>query len=505
MKSIIICLGMLASTLVWSQHTFELQDTVGVYSEAETVVGESRFKIPVNFDAEKLLSTIPDSLKDLAIYRVDLAYTTYRLNPDFDQIGLNNNRITRLKNAWPELNNPMIQWRSIGQSDADNAEVAKTFFHGFVVYYRPAPTAESIETEIALLDEILLGAESDEVEVQYELTESRDVEEVGIIPPLAVSDKRIGKVTELSSDAVVVSEFKGSTLDWRCVDTDTINVIGKKALKNKLDSLRESPDFLGYIYSRESKLHIGKRSRELIWYSKSEMCDSARRVIEPIYVSRFEPTYPGWMKKGDYGVVKSVFERNPTWENTLVVMDVTGSMSPYIAKTMAWIKTTQEEPKVNAFVFFNDGDNKRDKAKKTGSVGGVYGTENDEFKDVYQVLKSTMRKGGGGDCPENNIEATLYGVSEYKDCDEVVMVADNWATPRDLSLVKDLDVPVHVILCGATGALNIDYLQLAYDTGGSVHTIEEDLDMKGVKPGEQFKVGNFYFTIVKGRIVRANN
>jgi len=189
----------------------------------------------------------------------------------------------------------------------------------------------------------------------------------------------------------------------------------------------------------------------------------------------------------------------------LVVMDVTGSMSPYIAKTMAWVKATQESSQIDAFVFFNDGDNASDYKKRVGHVGGIYGVHNTTFGGVYQEMRKTMRRGGGGDCPENNVEASLDGIRDYPNCDEIVMMADNWATPRDLSLAKQLEKPVHVILCGANYGINMEYLQLAYDSGGSVHTIEEDLEMRSIKPGKQFKLGKSYFTLIKGRIVRAQH
>jgi hypothetical protein len=203
--------------------------------------------------------------------------------------------------------------------------------------------------------------------------------------------------------------------------------------------------------------------------------------------------------------VKKTFERNPQWENSLVIIDVTGSMSPYIGKTMSWIKATQDSSQISAFVFFNDGDATPHHKKISGRVGGIYSVTNESFGSVYAEMKSTMRKGGGGDCPENNVEATIKGTNEFPDCEEIIMVADNWATPRDMKFTAQLKKPVHVIICGGSQGINEAYVQLAYDTEGSVHTIEEDLNVREIEAGKQFKIGSSYFTLVNGRIVRAKH
>jgi len=321
--------------------------------------------------------------------------------------------------------NPLIDWRIIGQNKATDSESAKELYHGFVIYYRPAPTKESIEEEISFMDDYLDG----KIPMGADLSrKSTSVVCDEIVPG--------SSGTTLAPPAVVESPMSDTTI------------------------------YLTTEYS-------------IIGYS----------------------TYSG----SDYSAVQETFKRHPEWKNSLVVMDVTGSMSPYIAQTMAWVKETQKSSQIDAFVFFNDGDAKPHHQKRVGSVGGVYSATNSSFSNVYGELKSTMRKGGGGDCPENNVEATIKGIDQYPNCDEVIMMADNWATPRDLSLAKSLKKPVHIIVCGASSGMNMQYIQLAYDTGGSIHTIEEDLEMRSIKVGKQFKIGNSYFALVKGRIVRAEH
>jgi hypothetical protein len=205
----------------------------------------------------------------------------------------------------------------------------------------------------------------------------------------------------------------------------------------------------------------------------------------------------------EFNIVAEVFKRNVDWNKSIVIMDVTGSMSPYIAKTMAWLKASQDSTRISHFVFFNDGDNKNSNQKIIGRTGGIYSSENNAFNKIYKTMRSTMQKGGGGDCPENNIEAILNTLKSNPEAENIIMVADNWATPKDLSLAKQINKPIHVIICGGNYGINLAYIQLAIDTGGTIHTIEEDLDFRKIEPNTQFKLGSYYFTIMNGKIIQA--
>jgi hypothetical protein len=100
-----------------------------------------------------------------------------------------------------------------------------------------------------------------------------------------------------------------------------------------------------------------------------------------------------------------------------------------------------------------------------------------------------MRNGDGGDLPENNVEALLKA-EQLNPGGELVLIADNWASPRDLSECDKINSPVHVILCSARSGVNPDYLFLARVTNGSVHTRDEDITNLGsMKEGEQVKIG----------------
>lgn len=473
----------------YGQNIFTSHDTVEVYQPVETILGESFFQIPVNFSQDDLLKSIPADLNDVSIQRIDLVYTVYKTSPDFDQEKLNENRVSQLKKAWPAVANNLISWNSYGQNKATNSEDAKAMFHGFYVYYRPIPTKESMEAEIAFLDDLFFGDAATSTE-----TAIREDSESARTNVAIVSTEAHAVEPEKTSEIITSVDFiTGITT---CFEPVKQRMFSEGEFKVSMDSVMTLPGFYGYSESAVMDRRLNTYPKDVIWYFALDSCDTgASRSTSAI----------AYTPAKDYEVVETVFNRNPTWTNSLVVMDVTGSMSSYIAKTMAWVKATQNDPKVSAFVFFNDGDQKLNYQKITGKVGGIYSVPNGEFNSVYQVMKQTMQNGGGGDCPENNLEATLYGIEKYGDCDEVIMVADNWATPRDLELVAQLNVPIHIILCGTGYGINIEYIQLAIDSGGSIHTIEEDLDTRDIKPGVAFELGNAFYTIVNGKVVKAEN
>ena len=174
-------------------------------------------------------------------------------------------------------------------------------------------------------------------------------------------------------------------------------------------------------------------------------------------------------------VVTEVLNRNSQWENCLVVTDVTGSMYPYLAQFLLWHQKNLDIRKGNHdFVFFNDGDNIRDDLKIVGKVGGIYYKKTALYDTLKSKMSLAMQSGFGGDGPENNIEAILFGLEKYPNCKEVILIADNFASPCDMKLLQKIKVPVHVILCGAN-SINVEYIKIAKKTKGSIHTIEQDL------------------------------
>lgn len=528
----VLLVGIMMCWFSVNGQTIENNQTVPVYEADPIIAGRNVLFIPVDFNASTLLNGIPPELKSNTIERIDLVYTTFAENPEFDQAELNKKRINQLKSEWPETQNPLINWKRIGQTQALDRTTARGLFHGFVVYYREKPTAESIEDELSSIDAYLEdGAfpaekkmlpsrgmdtsesgskESTPYTHEVSITESVDVR---VPTPVGKSISDVDKTTARKLSKTPVEPIEG--------EHQRVSALRREAYQNECytsragtkrcgeaqfmafnDSMVRLPraDFSSYSWNTSTSKDISKATEwYYVYYSLKEECDT----VSFSYAVDFSNPF-SWDNK-EFNAVQATFNRHPHWNNTHIVMDVTGSMSPYIAKTMAWVKATQDSSRVSAFTFFNDGDATPDKKKITGRVGGIYSVENSAFDPVYHQMKQTMRNGGGGDCPENNVEATISGMKKFPSCEEVIMVADNWATPRDLSLLKQINVPIHIIICGGQMGINVAYVQAAYETGGSVHTIEDDLDLRSIEPGKQFKIGRNYFTLLGGKIVRAEH
>ncbi|MBS1646738.1 MAG: hypothetical protein JST67_05310 [Bacteroidetes bacterium] len=205
----------------------------------------------------------------------------------------------------------------------------------------------------------------------------------------------------------------------------------------------------------------------------------------------------------DSTVIKT-FQRNK-WKHATVVCDFTGSMAPYIAQTLIWYKLTFQTKDISEFVFFNDGDETPNYKKKIGKTGGVYYSNTFCKDSVLKTAYKCLKGGYGGDVPENNIEACLFAIKNNPKIKEIVMIADNWAPMRDYSMLSAIKVPVHIILCGINSefGINPQYLDLARQTNGTVHTLEQDISkLSKVAEGQTIEINGATYKILAGRFIK---
>lgn len=205
----------------------------------------------------------------------------------------------------------------------------------------------------------------------------------------------------------------------------------------------------------------------------------------------------------DSTVIK-VLSRNK-WKEMSIVSDFTGSMMPYIGSLLIWYKLHNKDNRVNHYLFFNDGDTLADSRKKTGATGGLYSGKTHHFDSLLNLAKLTISNGFGGDAQENDVEALLKAQEECPDCENLVLIADNQAPMRDLKLADKIKKPVKIILCGTHYGINLEFLQLAYITKGSVHTIEQDITrLVNMREGDEIMIGYEIFRIRDGQFIRIN-
>jgi hypothetical protein len=202
--------------------------------------------------------------------------------------------------------------------------------------------------------------------------------------------------------------------------------------------------------------------------------------------------------------VIQILNRNAHWKDMLVVADVTGSMSPYTAQLLVWLKVNQKLGTFKQIVFFNDDDEASTDQRSVEDSFGMWAVETKSFDKVWQTALEAMHKGSHY---ENNLEAVCYAIKKFPlNKHNVVMIADNWENPCDMKLLKFLKeqkIPIRIVVCGVQDKLNPIYLDIAYATGGSVHTMEDDLvDLAKLGEGKVFKIGSLKFKMKDGKFVQ---
>ena len=417
-------------------------------TKLDEAVKPNSVKLSMDFNSPQITNkTFAEILKGKSILRVELYYTDFRIAESFNQPALNRERYSSLKKLCPDLfKQSFAEWKIIGQTGCKNLNEAKNYFHGFIITYIPTPDDETISKEVKTISKVL----------------SND---------------------SLGHDTVIV----------------TVELKYKKKRKN-------TGLYLPILKSKRDK---GIRyAHKGIWNRHREYITTVDTIIHKNKRKEFikSPTAITFMKRMPDSTIFKVLERNKNWNNILFICDVTGSMSPYTAEILVWHKLNYRTNKARYFTFFNDGDDTPDDKKRIGKTGGIYSISAGNYEAVEISLYNTMNKGGGGDAPENNCEAILKSLQEMNDVEEIVMIADNWANIKDLCLADKIKKPVRIILCGAeNGFINVDYLELACKTKGSIHIMNEDLEnLIKLSEGEVFSFGKKLFKIVKGRVVAYN-
>lgn len=205
-------------------------------------------------------------------------------------------------------------------------------------------------------------------------------------------------------------------------------------------------------------------------------------------------------------VVYQVFDRHPEWKNMLVVNDWTGSMYQYGAQAVLWHRLNllqhKDQAAIKHFIFFNDGNMLPDDEKAIGKTGGIYHTEGESIRTLATTMREVMLSGFGGDKPENDLEAILYGIEQCPDFETVILIADNSSAVRDIELLSRLNKPIKIILCGVEEGKGIhpDYLRIAQTTQGSIHTVAEDImQLADKKEGDTIEVLGVRYLLADGQ------
>ena len=314
--------------------------------------------------------------------------------------------------------------------------------------------------------------------------------------------------TNCENDAQVDSLFHGIIIEYKkdeeMIESPNIsnNTTFNADLLEKIESLYDLPENVLNDINNGNQI---EKPEILIDYFEELLKDTVSTEITPIFLEKnihlvieFIKTYSNY---GD-NIVTTVFNRNRQWENAIVIADWTGSMYQYGAQALLWHSLNFNKSGLSYFTLFNDGDLKPNESKVIGETGGVYFEKANNIDKIFNLYQLVMLKGGGGDGPENDIEGILKGLEKYPMSSEIILIADNNSCVRDMELIKDIHKPVRIIICGYNRKLGINpqYIYLAKETGGSIHTMESDIHNIQVELDNKGKIKslvNYNFKIGK--------
>lgn len=464
-------------------------------------------------------------LKDKVILKVELIYTTYRKSETFDQHALNRKRLRSLFSSVPQLlTQPSVEWVLFAQTGCTSAEEGKDYFHGVAITYREPETDALRDTELAFLYAVAEGsvpASAYDAYIKHELKPEADTTgaAAAAVPPkikmpefVAGERARIDYFTNnLHYPKTVSRGTSEEVLVQFVVDKEGkiqhISLLGGGSPtpyhEEVLRFMRAMPEW------RPGTVN-GKRTDCMV-QMKIDFTDWGSIVPSPLEVYAMDANIPA--PKFDYSriqptpqgkFVSATLQKNG-WKHAAIVCDVTGSMAPYSAQVLEFLQNQfkTKDTSIVRFLFFNDGNNRKDHTKKVGTVGGIYSIQTASFDELIAKMAEAMKAGTGGDLEENDVEALLKAEADCPACQSTILIADNMASPRDMALAAQLKKPVHVIVCGFSPVLNADYMNLARATKGTLHFNNRDYtNLHTFEEGSTFQVGKEVFVVKDGRFVR---
>ncbi len=488
--------------------------------EANTLI------IPSAFSEESLQKILARGNGDLTtVYYI---YTSYKQSPAFNQKVLNEKRIKRLSELIPEtIENPYVEWKIIEQTGCTSPAEGKTFFHGFVLEFRPPVSESKRAQEIQNLEAFLANPEAG-----YQLANdpTRSNLSKQLLTEKSLSEQKTNNLTnsEVSDleanfpdgNFALYQYFKNNIpgggkialnrddlwVDFE-MDVAADGTIGEIRFKNDekeyvkevlLKVMDEMPNWIpakkqGKAVASQVNLSLRMSYSPIVKgmynrdgkkpnFSQEEVAASAVRNAAPD-----EQTEARINAAENSSVYKAMEIIIPN-EKVSVVMDVTSSMSIHLASMNWWLANSADSLNIVHYTFFNDGDNIEDRKKKVGATGGIY--HGVKLRNLPATLLEAMRNGNGGDVVENDFEALVAAQSWSQDADAFLLIVDNFSDVRDAKLLPQITKKTHILVSGDVTVVRACYLNLAKATGGDLLVNGKRVSLANVKSGGRVTVAN---------------
>ena len=391
--------------------------------------------VPMHFDTDSITRVLPKNFKMGDVFRIDYIATSYTTALTDYQRYLNRKRWHTLSHFLALDEHEDFEKHAYYQTKFEGEEEAQKLFHGFILYYRqPASLVheKSSKSSATLMETIC----------QKKLTD--------LASPLY-----------LQRAVRVDSIFKGN--------------ISKKQKKDIERQLLKSGNYV------------------IEWGYDSLSAD--KKYYNSYYIlTKVAPGIALAFKQLADRSLFDFFKRSKLNEQSMIVTDMTGSMYPYYSQLLVWHAFKMSEGKKMNHVFFNDGDRKPTSEKVIGNTGGIYFNRANDLREVYSTMQRCMKRGFGGDCPENNFEAVQKGLKRYPKTGNILLLCDNWAVPRDTALLGTINKPITYFMCGAEMGVNAKYVDLAAQNEGTIITLENSIsNLNEAQKGEVVKIGKNHY------------
>lgn len=463
-------------SLVVSPEFLAKQNPITLSQFRDTIISDYIHYFPMKFaqfqfDEDDI--ALLDRLSDTIVERIELVYTLLK-GKNFDQVKLNRERYEMLRSYFPAaFKSNLIEWKLIVQDGSLEYDIAKNYFHGFVIYIKPYRVTTSDGTIITTV----MDRRIDDVDSKI-LTTNEEIEKVKKLVGYADKKVKMTLVKEKVEKWETIKQWTGKY----------VHHIPEKRKEGKLfDKAGPMNRPKQYVTKRVKKVsYIEKEipTKDSISYIESAKASVARVSADSVILTHFP-------------------KNEERWKNYVIAQDLTASMYPYIAQTLMYFKNkATESPK--KIIFFNDGDKSPDGL--IGRTGGLYYVNSNLYSEIEKKAFDCMLGGNGGKKAENDLEAVLYAAKKAPEAKGILLIADNYSKIRDIPLITEvtaLSKPVDIILCGVekSGDINLDYIYLARRTGGNIYTIEKTYNnLNQYKNGDLFKVGSQVFKIEANKI-----
>lgn len=488
MKHILLILPLSIAALIVFPQSHQIRISRYLLPEDNATEKYLVVKMPFGKYSVEHIYGDTNAFKKAGEVTVDIVCTDYP--PEQSLVSLNANRLKSFYSTFPFIHplqvNKVHYYRQTGGTERDKAE---PMFHGVVIRWRVAQNKETTKNDWTKIEEMLAGPPAMK---RISLRQDGLPGKASIGPRERPKPDSSGRVPyydpSMNFDGKRITFIIGDTnyLRRHFIIADSLPVYDfKTAYKKNIINKRVYQQFRD---KAGSYITLFEPLPEEI------IIDTTDAIVDTI------ATIPP--RKRYDSTVTQVLKRK-AWRNTAVVADVTGSMYPYTGQLLAWLQQYSLSGLGSEFAFFNDGNDKPDEKKKIGKTGGIYLQQCFHYLQVKELARLAMERGTGGDFPENVIEALLVAEKEFPRNDAFILIADNWADIRDKELTPLLHKPVRIILCGVlNNDINIDYLNLALKTKGSIHMMEDDIEnLSLLKEGDTLTIGKKNYKVKNGDIV----